>query len=619
MVRILNEIEEDTIQVMNHSDLGNSDHNNMGLDITIIVENAVQIPNGKSKNHNNNNNSNNNSIATSPVGTADNGSYSNTNDTPDPDPDDEKNPENQLNSPSPKSMTNQTTKHKKCTEDLENPIEITTENEEIKIPTPSTHTNKNGLQKPSKGEDKPIESKKETVEAKEQKETDNCTVHGIKDNHRTPVIIVENVDEDCTSKTVVEPETSIELEEKSGTPKDNSDEPKATEQTPDDKKTGKSESGSKTDGKTPISEEPTVSKPKEAEGKTTGAGASTEPAKKDVNSSGGSVNKGRNLHHHHHHHHAHHNPHNHFKHLPNQHGHILPHLHQANAQHLLPGLLPTLGLHMPQPIDGRCLFGNLDGISQAQNLQFSVGGHPPPLHFNFFGEPKYESMNCPWNQFPPQPSVASSVPPHGGLASPQIPTAPLPTALFPLPLDPACPPAVLPSHPVVSNSSSGFSTAGHSRSSSPMAASTQAQGQTLMTAEPVTSCLPPANALLPNPTVPAGSPGHINPAVASANPNVVFSASSSEIALYPHFPVVPGQYVVFFHINPGVLVSFNVGGDHIQIIKVNLSFLKRNASITAFSAAQYSTAMKKKSKHGCSQEMLIERNDTDGSSVSDGT
>jgi len=125
---------------------------------------------------------------------------------------------------------------------------------------------------------------------------------------------------------------------------------------------------------------------------------------------------------------------------------------------------------------------------------------------------------------------------------------PLPTAMIPLPLDPNYMPQVLSSYPnTPPTTSSGYSTAGHSRSSSPM---THLDG------------------LLPLPQPSSGYP---------VNPNYVFAAASHELSMFPQPPTCGvNQYVVHFHINPGVSVSFTVGGQS-QIVKgecvISLSFV----------------------------------------------
>lgn len=129
---------------------------------------------------------------------------------------------------------------------------------------------------------------------------------------------------------------------------------------------------------------------------------------------------------------------------------------------------------------------------------------------------------------------------------------PLPPALIPLPLDPNCPPSVLPTYTPNTNSS-GYSTAGHSRSSSPMGP----------TPTPNTA------GLLPSPPV---LPGILSEACAN-NPNLVLAAASNDLSVLGNFPALPGQFVVYFHINPGVSVSFQVG-DQIQVVKGQSFYLQ---------------------------------------------
>lgn len=147
----------------------------------------------------------------------------------------------------------------------------------------------------------------------------------------------------------------------------------------------------------------------------------------------------------------------------------------------------------------------------------------------------------------------------GGLGSPS--SAPLPTAIIPLPLDPNFPPVVLPSYPTNTNtpntqSTSGYSTAGHSRSSSPMSLMGPTNhGPGLLQLFD--------NGLLPLPTQPpcSSSSGGV------VNPNFVLAAASTDLGSYPQFfPNAIGQFVVYFHINPSVSVSFTVG-DQSQVVK----------------------------------------------------
>jgi len=145
---------------------------------------------------------------------------------------------------------------------------------------------------------------------------------------------------------------------------------------------------------------------------------------------------------------------------------------------------------------------------------------------------------------------------------------PLPPALIPLPLDPNCPPAVLPSYPNTPNThSSGYSTAGHSRSSSPMgpapASSTGIHSQSLLHTLESSFCAQNGpGALLPLPNVNPGIPSDI----CANNPSLVLAAASNDLSMLGNFPALPGQYVVYFHINPGVSVSFQVG-EQIQVVK----------------------------------------------------
>lgn len=147
----------------------------------------------------------------------------------------------------------------------------------------------------------------------------------------------------------------------------------------------------------------------------------------------------------------------------------------------------------------------------------------------------------------------------GGGSGLGSPSGPLPTAIIPLPLDPNFPPVVLPSYPTNTNtpntqSTSGYSTAGHSRSSSPMGPTNHGPVM-LQHLE---------NGLLPLPPPPAMSSAGSN---GSANPNFVFSAACNDLSMYPQFfPHAIGQFVVYFHINPGVSVSFTVG-DQTQVVK----------------------------------------------------
>lgn len=148
---------------------------------------------------------------------------------------------------------------------------------------------------------------------------------------------------------------------------------------------------------------------------------------------------------------------------------------------------------------------------------------------------------------------------------------PLPPALIPLPLDPNCPPAVLPSYPNTPNThSSGYSTAGHSRSSSPMGPapnSAAAAHQSLLHTLESSLCAPNGpGGLLPVPNgINVSAPG-IPSDVCANNPSLVLAAASNDLSMLGNFPALPGQFVVYFHINPGVSVSFQVG-DQIQVVK----------------------------------------------------
>lgn len=262
---------------------------------------------------------------------------------------------------------------------------------------------------------------------------------------------------------------------------------------------------------------------------------------------------------------------------------------------------------------------------------------PPPNHLN---QHLNLNLSLPTNLLPPPPPHGTNLPqqnpnnlpPGIGMGIPAIPTSPLPTALFPLPFDPNYPPAVLPATcPSYNGQSSGYSTAGHSISSSPvpssmMMAPNQYHGSgLLMTAcsasndklgHSSSSCSS-SNRSSPNPNimmasstntttstlseassksgsvtnsskslspsssncVPAGSGSHYQQqhlggsscasySTSNSNvcPNIVLAAPSKELTVYSHFPTVPGQHVVYFHINPGVSVSFPIG-DQVQIIQ----------------------------------------------------
>lgn len=139
-----------------------------------------------------------------------------------------------------------------------------------------------------------------------------------------------------------------------------------------------------------------------------------------------------------------------------------------------------------------------------------------------------------------------------------------------IPLDPNCPPAVLPSYPNTPNThSSGYSTAGHSRSSSPMGpapATATAHSQSLLHTLESSFCAPnDPGGLLPIPNsinVNRGIPTD----VCTNNPSLVLAAASNDLSMLGNFPALPGQFVVYFHINPGVSVSFQVG-EQIQVVK----------------------------------------------------
>ena len=50
------------------------------------------------------------------------------------------------------------------------------------------------------------------------------------------------------------------------------------------------------------------------------------------------------------------------------------------------------------------------------------------------------------------------------------------------------------------------------------------------------------------------------------NPSLVLAAASNDLSMLGNFPALPGQFVVYFHINPGVSVSFQVGVQ-VQVVK----------------------------------------------------
>lgn len=210
-----------------------------------------------------------------------------------------------------------------------------------------------------------------------------------------------------------------------------------------------------------------------------------------------------------------------------------------------------------------------------QRHRFRYGHHRQQSHHHHL-QPNMPGI--PMN-FPLPPATLPPPPPQLGPTG-NILSSPLPTALFPLPLDPLCPPAVLPIFPNGTTQSSGYSTAGHSRSSSPMNNGTsgnQNYGNS-PTTEPTTTTTASTVSQVSssrNPSPSSVSPGggssgsnggahHLPPPFPS--PNIVFEAPSTEITMLSHFPTVPGQFVVYFHINPGVHVSFSVG-DQIQVIK----------------------------------------------------
>ncbi|XP_035704090.1 fibronectin type-III domain-containing protein 3A isoform X3 [Folsomia candida] len=203
--------------------------------------------------------------------------------------------------------------------------------------------------------------------------------------------------------------------------------------------------------------------------------------------------------------------------------------------------------------------------SQTSNLNLlQQGPAAVPMQFGYFAEQE----TTPWGNAlcNGSPGLAGALPPLdilgsvcGGLGSPS--SAPLPTAIIPLPLDPNFPPVVLPSYPTNTNtpntqSTSGYSTAGHSRSSSPMSLMGPTNhGPGLLQLFD--------NGLLPLPTQPpcSSSSGGV------VNPNFVLAAASTDLGSYPQFfPNAIGQFVVYFHINPSVSVSFTVG-DQSQVVK----------------------------------------------------
>ena len=226
-----------------------------------------------------------------------------------------------------------------------------------------------------------------------------------------------------------------------------------------------------------------------------------------------------------------------------------------SSSHHAGGMMQFLSNHQPPNFPGINLPHGRNGphIGAAGAHHFSGMPPPRPPPFGFLNEavsPGHSYPPPPVGQPPPMPLIQ-----HGPLvnidtsngapsAAAGLPT-PLPTAAFPLPLDPNCPPAVLPAQ-AGTTQSSGYSTAGHSRSSSPMGfAGVQMPAYSAMEAST------------------GGRNNGIGPV---ANPNLVFSAPSSELTSFPAIPTLPGQYVVYFHINPGVSVSFNVM-DQIQVIK----------------------------------------------------
>jgi hypothetical protein len=224
-----------------------------------------------------------------------------------------------------------------------------------------------------------------------------------------------------------------------------------------------------------------------------------------------------------------------------------PHHHHMNIPH--PPPLPQQQHHQ-QPTHQHLSF---QAPSQQQQQQ-QQGFNPNNRH-----QQQQQPVIPYWNELDINGWAA---PPLIQEAGGQLALPPLPTAMIPLPLDPNFLPTVLSTYgggvggggggQGSTQSTSGYSTAGHSRSSSPMAP----------TINP-SSGVGGGCGLL-------GDPGLLPLPV---NPNFVFAAPSNELSLFPQPSAIGvNQFVVHFHINPGVSVSFNVGGNQ-QIVKGQLNTL----------------------------------------------